>query len=413
MDYDSSVNTKHDITSYERKEMLCCNDIASDYIREIFDCNVLYQAYLKARKGSQWKPQVQKFGTYYLLDICKISYELEHYTYMLKPTSNFILNERGKTRYITGEQIQDRIVNHAACDEILNPIMEQYLIYDNAASIRGKGIDFTRRRLIVHLRKYYKEYGNEGYILLIDFSKYYDNIRHKILYSLIKKHVSDNHALWVLRKALERARVDVSYMSNEEYSNCLNGVFNSLDYNASVPYKQRTGQKYMDKHLDIGNQIAQTAGVSYRIVPDNFAKIKKRCKYYAGYMDDTYNINISKEFLLEFLKEYIEICNLLGITVNTKKTRICKLSSQWRFLQVQYSLTESGRIIQKINPKRLTCMRRKMRKIAPKMFKKEFDDFYNSWFKAHYKLMSDRQRENLDNLHKELRRMCKCHTQSH
>ena len=67
--------------------------------------------------------------------------------------------------------------------------MRKYLIYDNSASIKGKGIDFARKRLLVHLRKYYHQHGsNDGYILLIDFSKYYDNIQHEKLIEQFEKY---------------------------------------------------------------------------------------------------------------------------------------------------------------------------------------------------------------------------------
>ena len=79
--------------------------------------------------------------------------------YKFKPQSKFIMNERGKTRVIKGEQIHDRIVKHALCDEIVNPAIKKYLIYDNGASIKGKGIKFTRDRLLKHLRKFYSMYG--------------------------------------------------------------------------------------------------------------------------------------------------------------------------------------------------------------------------------------------------------------
>ena len=62
-------------------------------------------------------------------------------------------------------------------------------------------------------------------------------------------------------------------------------------------------------------------------------------------------------------------------------------------------------MIQKINPKRLTDMRRKMKKVANKRYLSptEFEDWYKSWFKAHYKLMSKKQRENLDTLYNKLK----------
>lgn len=401
------VNTKHDTDIYE-----CACNGRNGYQREIFDGNALYDAYIKAKRGSDWKPQVQKFEMNYLLELAPMQEDLRDMEYEFLPTTSFTLHERGKTRHITGEQIPDRIVKHSLCDEVLNPTLERYLIFDNGASVEGKGIDFTRQRLLKHLRRYYTEHGsNEGYILLIDFSKYYDNIRHDVLIELIEKYVTDEHARWLLRKTVERSQVDVSYMDYEEYENCLNKLFDSLIHQ-NIDKKLLTGEKFMAKHLNIGDQVAQTSGISYRIPLDNYAKIVRSMKYYAGYMDDTYAIHESKEFLEEFLEEYIEIAADMGITVNTRKTRICKLSECWRFLQVQYSLTDTGRVIQKINPKRLTDMRRRMKKVAPKLTEKEFTDWYKSWFKNHYKLMSKQQRLNMDTLFNQLKEVTKCSTQS-
>ena len=201
-------------------------------------------------------------------------------------------------------------------------------------------------------------------------------------------------------------------MTDEEYENCLNRVFNSLLYQY-IDKKLLTGEKYMGKHLNIGDQVAQTAGIAYPIRIDNYVKIVKGVKPYGRYMDDSYAIHESKEFLEELLEDIIEIAEELGITVSRKKTRICKLSEHWRFLQVQYSLTDTGRVIQKINPKRLTEMRRRLKKVAPKMTEVEFTDYYTSWFKNHYRLMSKRQRENMDTLFNQLKEVTKCSTQSH
>ena len=98
---------------------------------------------------------------------------------------------------------------------------------------------------------------------------------------------------------------------------------------------------------------------------------------------------------------------VLGITVNTKKTRICKLSDYWRFLQIQYSLTDTGRVIQKINPKRLTAMRRKLKKLAYILTEDEFNNLYKSWFKSYSKIMSKQQRKNMNNLFEELKEVNK------
>lgn len=396
------VNAKHDTFCYD----------SEGYQREIFDGNALFEAYKRAKKGSDWKPQVQRFEMTYLLELSRIQRELKEMTYEFLPSTQFVLNERGKTRVIRGEQIQDRIVKHTLCDEVLNPAVKNFLIYDNGASLVGKGIAFTRKRLLTHLRRYYAQHhSNDGYILLIDFSKYYDNIRHDILMELMKKYVTDEHSLWLLQKMVDRSKVDVSYMSDDEYENCLDILFNSLLYQ-EIDQRLLTGEKFMGKHLNIGDQVAQTAGIAYPIPIDNFVKIVKGVKFYGRYMDDSYAIHESKEFLEELLKGIVEIAGSLGITVNLKKTRICKLSDHWRFLQIQYSLTDTGRVIQKINPKRLTAMRRKMKKLAPKLTEKEFTDFFRSWFKNHYKIMSRYQRNNIETLFNQLKEVTLCSTQS-
>ena len=396
------VNAKHDTFCYD----------SEGYQREIFDGNALFEAYKRAKKGSDWKPQVQRFEMTYLLELSRIQRELQEMTYEFLPSTQFVLNERGKTRVIRGEQIQDRIVKHTLCDEVLNPAVKNFLIYDNGASLVGKGIAFTRNRLLTHLRRYYAQHhSNDGYILLIDFSKYYDNIRHDILMELMKKYVTDEHSLWLLQKTVDRSKVDVSYMSDDEYENCLDILFNSLLYQ-EIDQRLLTGEKFMGKHLNIGDQVAQTAGIAYPIPIDNFVKIVKGVKFYGRYMDDSYAIHESKEFLEELLKGIVEIAGNLGITVNLKKTRICKLSDHWRFLQIQYSLTDTDRVIQKINPKRLTAMRRKMKKLAPKLTEKEFTDFFRSWFKNHYKIMSRYQRNNIETLFNQLKEVTLCSTQS-
>lgn len=393
------VNTKHDTHSYEST-----SNGERGYQREIFDGNVLYESFIRAKQGSDWKPQVQKFEMNYLFELADLQTELVSGDYTFLPNTEFTIHERGKVRRITGEQIRDRVSKHALCDEILTPAVQKYLIYDNSASQVGKGIDFARKRLLTHLRKYYSQHkSNDGYILLIDFSKYYDNIRHDRLMEQFEKYIHDPNALNFLRKVVDRSKADVSYMTDEEYAGCMDTLFNSLEYE-QVDKTLRTGERYMYKHLNIGDQVAQVAGIIYPIPIDNYVKIVRGVKFYGRYMDDSYAIHESKEFLEDLLQGIIAIANELGITVNTRKTRICKLSGMWRFLQVQYSLTDTGRVIQKINPKRLTAMRRKMKKLVYKLSEKEFDDWFNAWMCNHYKIMSKQQRENMNTLYAQLKK---------
>lgn len=381
------ANTNHDVIAYERY----------NYMRDknFYDGNLLYEAFLRAKNGSDWKGQVQQFEISYLLELANLQKELINNTFDYSPCTTFLINERGKERVIHGEQLRDRIVKHVLCDNYLTPITKRFLIYDNSASTKNKGIDFARKRLLVHLRKFYAENkSNDGYILLIDYKKYYDNIHHDKLLNQFSRFIQNENVISLLKKAVCHSKVDVSYMNDSEYSNCMNNIFSSNEYE-KIDKKLLTGKRFMAKHLNIGDQVSQTSGITYPLKIDNYVKIVRRQKYYARYSDDSYIINESKETLSDILKNIITIANSLGITINSSKTRICKLSNLWRFLQIQYSLTENGRIIQKINPKRITTMRRKMKKLSYKMSTKEYSDWFKSWIMNYKKYMSKLQLENI------------------
>lgn len=384
------VNTKGDAIGHDHH----C------YQRQICDANALYNAYKASIKSSGWKPQSQKFEMSLLFNLAKIQQDLMAGDYKPGRGSSFEICERGKKRLTTGEAVRDRVVKHALCDDVLLPAVKPKLIYDNSASLKGRGVSFARKRLLTHLRKYYMRHGsNDGYILLMDYSKYYDNVRHDKLVSLLSRYVKDKQVMDLVKGLLKKHQVDVSYMSDDEYARCMDTAFDSLAYEEQVDKSKLDGSKMMAKHMDIGDQLSQIAGIAYPIPIDNYVKIVRGCKYYARYMDDSYVIHESKDYLKALLSGIKVQAAKLGITLNPRKTRIVKLSSYWRYLQIQYSLTDTGRVIQKISPKAMTRMRRKMKKLVHILGPKEYHDWYQSWFQSHYKIMSKKQRTNLDALY--------------
>lgn len=370
------------------------------------DGNDLLEAYHGAIKGSKWKSSVQKYGTEVMMNLGIVQKKLENGTYTTGNRSSFIINERGKTRLIYGNTVEDRVVRHILCDDYLTPMLEKYLIYDNGASQKGKGISFTRNRLETHLHKFYRHYGNDGYILLIDFSKYYDNIRHDLVYKMMSEHIHDEFALSLLRTVLDSMKVDVSYMPDEEYARCMENKFNSVEY-AKIPDELKTGKKFMRKCISIGDQVSQNIGIYYPTPIDNYVKIVRGQKYYGRYMDDSYIISTSKEELRDILEGIKVKCAELGVYINEKKTQIYKISKPFRFLQNSYFVTDTGKVVIRINPKRLTAMRRKLKKLKVKVDNgeipyKDVEQMYRSWIGNYYKVMSKKQRENLNNLYNEL-----------
>lgn len=343
----------------------------------------------------------------FLRYIFEIQEDLHNRTLKNGKNQEFSISERGRIRHITSIPISDRIVRHVLCDEVLLPEVQKKLIYDNGASIKGRGISHQRERFEVHLRKYYKKYGNEGYILFGDFTKFYDNIIHDIAKKELLKLFNDDEFIdWLLTVIFDGFKVDVSYMTDEEYATCLDKPFNKLDYQ-EIPKKQLTGEKWMHKSVNIGDQLSQILGIYYPYPIDNYVKYVRSQKFYGRYMDDWYIMNPSKEELQDLLNHIRDIAKERGIHINEKKTRIVKISGTYKFLQVRYTLTKEGKIIKRINPDRVTAMRRKLKKLSVKVQNGELsyecvEGMFKSWMGSFYKLLSKQQRHNLMQLYEEL-----------
>lgn len=227
--------------------------------------NVLYDAYRASMKSSPWKEEPQRFETDFLSNLTALHNELKSHTYQTMPGSEFILTERGKVRHIHGGRMRDRVVRHALCDSILTPALAPYIIHNNYASQLNKGIDFARAAFERDLHNYWLEHRtNDGWVCFIDYSKYYDNIQHQKAKDKICPKLDDD-ASWLLSEIIDNFCVDVSYMSNEEYDGCLDRKFNSVEYYEHIPDEAKTGEKFMAKSVDIGDQVSQSVGVSFQL----------------------------------------------------------------------------------------------------------------------------------------------------
>lgn len=175
----------------------------------------------------------------------------------------------------------------------------------------------------------------------------------------------------------------------------------------NIPESKLTGEKWMEKSVNIGDQLSQVIGIYYPYRIDNYVKYVRSQKFYGRYMDDWYIMNPSKEELLDLLDHIHQIAEEYGIHINRKKTRIVKISSTYKFLQIKYSLTDSGKVIKRINPKRVTAMRRKLKRLAVKVKNEEIsyenvENMFRSWMGGFYKLLSKEQRKNLIGLYEDL-----------
>ena len=350
--------------------------------------------------GSRFKYSTQLFEMNHLLYTAMIQKSLRDGTYTPEQGNKFLIRERGKPRYITSNTMADKTVNHITSDHILTPVLSKYLIHDNGASQKGKGVSFHRRRFEAHLQKFFMTHGsNEGFIMLGDFSGYYANIPHGKCYEVLEHFLSRSidspdvlrMTLGLLAKMFATFRVDVSRFTDEEIRAMYTGKVDQM-LNLHADPTTLTGEKFLDKGVDIGNQNSQSIGLIYPYRFDNYAKIVAGIKGYGRYTDDFYAIAQDRGELLRLLDGLRGIAREFGLIINERKTRIVKLSSFYRHLQNGYSLTETGRVIRKMNPKSITRERRKLKAYkrlldAGKISYGDVENIFKSWLGGNYKRM--------------------------
>lgn len=294
-------------------------------IHNVADANALYEAFRLSMKGVAWKASVQRYEINTLRNIRDTKKLLETGASPVLGFHEFTICERGKIRHVKSVHIKERVVQRALCDMALVPALQKGLEYDNSAGQKGKGIHFTLKRLDTHLHRYYRRHGNNaGYILLIDFKGYYDNIRHDKIYERLDKKVDDEGIRHLSRQLIE-------------------------------PFGD-------GKSLGIGSQISQIIAIDYPAEIDHLIKHDLHIKEYARYMDDSYLMHQDKEYLQYCLEEIRSKCTELGIVINERKTQIVKLRKTFTFLKVRWTLTNTGKVISRLNKDAVARERRKLKK---------------------------------------------------
>ena len=383
-------------------------------MNKLHDANLIYDAGTKAMSGSKFKYKTQLYEMTQLLQTAQLQKELVLGTYKPGPGVKFPINERGHSRYITSNIMRDKTVNHLLCDEVVTPSISKYLAYTNSASQKGKGVSFHRRHFEEDLHHYYMATGsNEGWVVFVDFSGYYGNIQHEpsiaTLDYFIRREQDEevaDVAMKLIRDIYKTFEMDISRFSDDEIAEMYHRKIDSM-LNRGVNPKLLTGEKMLAKGVDIGNQLSQDVGIVHPYRVDNYISIVMGCKFFGRYTDDTHIISDSKELLMAVLDGVREIAKEYGIIINERKTRICKLSSFYRYLQIGYSLTDTGRVIRKINPKSITRERRKLKAYKRKldagtMSYADVENSFKSWLGGNWKSMSRQQISNMSLLYYQL-----------
>ena len=121
----------------------------------VFSFERLYESYRASVRGVGWKASTQRYKAASLANVTKTHEELIAGRYRSKGFYEFDIVERGKPRHIRSVHISERVVQRCLCDYCLVPMLSRSFIYDNGASLRGKGYDFAVSRVTHFLAEHY------------------------------------------------------------------------------------------------------------------------------------------------------------------------------------------------------------------------------------------------------------------
>ena len=301
----------------------------------------LFLAYKKARKRKTTKSYVIKFEKNLKENLLFLRSELLLHCYSPKPLVNFIIHDP-KTRKISKSDFRDRVVHHALCN-IIEPIFEKSFIYDSYANRVSKGTLKALQRFDFFKRKASRNNTEKCYILKADIHKYFENVWHEILLSIIKKRILDKRVIWLIRKILA----------------------NSSSQSRGMPLGNLTSQFFANVYLNCF---------------DWFVKTKLKAKYYIRYVDDFVIFERDKK-QLEFYKEKIDefLKNKLNLQLHKDKSKILKLGDSLNFLG--FRVFYYHKLLKKSNVKR---MRNILQILEEKYKNSEIDydnlyDFLEGW----------------------------------
>ncbi len=186
--------------------------------------------------------------------------------------------------------MRDRVVHQALFRVLYHPF-DRHFIHDSYSCRFNKGVHSGVNRLTDFARKVSRNYRQPAYALQGDVKKFFDSIGHNVLFNLIKREITDNDIL-----------------------NLLKLIISSFETTAG-------------RGLPLGNVTSQLFANIYLNELDQFVKHELRERYYLRYCDDFVILHPDLSHLKILptkINDFLQ--TRLGLELHPRKLSIRKLS---------------------------------------------------------------------------------------
>lgn len=325
---------------------------------EIVSYDVIEENYRNICAKTKHKDKILKFDLFHSVNINSIYKELKNRKYEHSNFNIFLIKEP-KYRIVMSEVVKDKIVNHLVSNIFLKPVLFPKLIEENVATRVDKGTAAA----IELCKKYYRRMINkydDFYILKFDISKYFYNIDHEVLKSMLKDVYTDKEVLTILFKIIDAT--DEDYI-NEKIEKCIQ---NQLERISNLNEKDRLHQEKelkkiprykKGKGLGIGSLTSQVFAVYYLNGLDHYIKETLGIKEYIRYMDDGIIFSPDKQKLKEIKKIVENKLKELKLELN-EKTAIYSSKGGMDFVGYRF-INKNGKLLIRVKNATKNRMRHK------------------------------------------------------
>ena len=308
----------------------------------VFTYGKLYKSGKECCRGVRWKNSAQRFEMHLFSGTAVRRNMLISGRWKPGGYVHFTLSERGKTRPIDAPRIQDRQIHKTYTQEVLLPLYLPSMIWNNGASLPGKGFEFSKRELRRDLRRHYRKYGRNGSIILLDFKQFFPSVSHEMVFQRHNRYILDT---------------DLRLVGD----NIVNTVPGG-------------------KGLPLGVEPSQAEMIAFPSALDNFIKCQLSVKSAGHYMDDYYVIVPPGKDPKAIMRLIVERAKTLRLTISASKSRIIPLTKPFKYCKAKYMLTETGRVIVNGNRDGVKRARRKIKAFKSKLRNSEmtYEDLWTS-----------------------------------
>lgn len=311
-------------------------------LNDVFTFHDLYVAGKECCNGVRWKNSTQRFEMHLFSGTASRRKILLDQKWKPGGYVHFMLSERGKTRPIDAPRIQDRQIHKIYTQKVLLPLYLPSMIWNNGASLRGKGFEFSKQELREDLRYHFRRHGRDGNIILLDFRKFFPSVSHEMVFERHKKFLLNN---------------DIRKVGDD--------IVNTVKGGEGLP---------------LGVEPSQAEMIAFPSALDNYIKCQLSMKCAGHYMDDYYIIVPPDRDPKEIMRLIVAKAESLRLTISRSKTRIIPLTKPFKYCKAKYTLTETGKVIVNGNRDGIKRARRKIKAFYHKIQNGEmsYEDLWTS-----------------------------------